>query len=158
MTSQPDEARAAQAVVQAAIERARARRQRGDKAVNPAKRRAIFERLRSLNPQPKTELEYATPYQLLVAVVLSAQATDTSVNKATRELFEVADTPQGMVALGEERLAEYIKTIGLFRTKAKNVIALSRHAAGASTAARCRATARRWRRCPASAARPRTWC
>jgi endonuclease-3 len=81
--------------------------------------------LRELNPHPKSELEFATPYQLLVAVVLSAQATDKSVNLATRELFTVAGTPAAMVKLGEERLVGYIKTIGLFRTKAKNVIRLS---------------------------------
>jgi endonuclease-3 len=94
--------------------------------MNPAKRRAIYGRLRSLNPHPKSELEYSTPYQLLVAVVLSAQATDKSVNLATRELFKVAPTPAKMVALGQDRLIEHIKTIGLFRTKASNVIALSR--------------------------------
>jgi endonuclease-3 len=94
--------------------------------MNPAKRRAIYERLRSLNPNPRTELEYATPFQLLVAVVLSAQATDRSVNLATRVLFKVAGTPAAMVALGEERLTDSIKAIGLFRTKARNVIALSR--------------------------------
>jgi endonuclease III len=94
--------------------------------MNPARRRAIYERLRRLNPQPKSELEYATPYQLLVAVVLSAQATDKSVNLATRDLFSVAPTPEKMVALGEEGLIGFIKTIGLFRTKARNVIALSR--------------------------------
>ena len=93
--------------------------------MNPAKRRAIYERLRSLNPHPATELEYATPFQLLVAVVLSAQATDRSVNLATPALFKAAPTPKAIVALGEERLAEYIKTIGLYRTKAKNVIGLS---------------------------------
>jgi endonuclease III len=94
--------------------------------MNPAKRRAIYERLRSLNPHPKSELEYSTPYQLLVAVVLSAQATDKSVNLATRELFKVAPTPAKVVALGQDRLIDHIKTIGLFRTKASNVIALSR--------------------------------
>jgi endonuclease-3 len=94
--------------------------------MNPAKRRAIYERLRSLNPHPKSELEYSSPYQLLVAVVLSAQATDKSVNLATRELFMIAPTPSKMVALGEERLIDHIKTIGLFRTKARNVIELSR--------------------------------
>jgi endonuclease-3 len=94
--------------------------------VNPAKRRAIFERLRGLNPEPRSELEFATPFQLLVAVVLSAQATDKSVNLATRGLFAAAPTPAAMAALGEERLMDYIRTIGLFRTKAKNVIALSR--------------------------------
>jgi endonuclease-3 len=94
--------------------------------VNPAKRRAIFERLRAANPHPTTELAYRTPYQLLVAVVLSAQATDKSVNAATRELFAVAATPRAMVALGADGLEPRIRTIGLFRTKAKNVIELSR--------------------------------
>jgi endonuclease III len=84
-----------------------------------------FSRFRKANPEPKGELEHRNPYTLLVAVVLSAQATDAGVNKATRALFEVADTPQKMLALGEERLRDYIKTIGLYRTKAKNVIALS---------------------------------
>jgi endonuclease-3 len=94
--------------------------------MNPAKRRAIYETLRNLNPHPTTELEFSTPFELLVAVVLSAQATDKSVNAATRVLYKVANTPVAMVRLGEERLAEYIKTIGIFRTKAKNVIGLSR--------------------------------
>jgi endonuclease III len=93
--------------------------------MNPAKRRAIYEKLRELNPHPTTELEYSTPYELLVAVVLSAQATDKSVNAATRALYKVANTPAAMVKLGEERLTEYIRTIGLFRTKARNVIRLS---------------------------------
>jgi endonuclease-3 len=93
--------------------------------MNPAKRRAIYETLRLLNPHPTTELEYSTPYELLVAVVLSAQATDKSVNAVTRALYKVANTPKAMVQLGEDRLTEYIKTIGLFRTKAKNVIGLS---------------------------------
>ncbi|AUM01531.1 endonuclease III [Zoogloeaceae bacteirum Par-f-2] len=93
------------------------------------KRAAIgefFRRLAEANPHPTTELEYRTPYQLLVAVVLSAQATDKSVNLATRKLFAAAPTPEAMTALGEEGVAEYIKTIGLFRTKAKNTVALSR--------------------------------
>ena len=94
--------------------------------MNPERRRRIFERLRAANPQPKSELAYRSPYQLLVAVVLSAQATDKSVNLATARLFPLAGTPQAMIALGEARLAEHIRTIGLFRTKAKNVIALSR--------------------------------
>jgi endonuclease-3 len=85
----------------------------------------FFRRLAELNPDPETELEYRDPYTLLVAVALSAQATDVSVNLATRTLFTVADTPEKMVALGEEGLKEHIKTIGLFNTKAKNVIALS---------------------------------
>ncbi len=87
--------------------------------------REIFTRLRAQNPEPKGELEYVNPYTLLVAVVLSAQATDAGVNKATRALFAAADTPQKMLALGEDRVRDHIKTIGLFRAKAKNVIALS---------------------------------
>jgi endonuclease III len=90
--------------------------------VNPGKRREIFRRLRDSNPNPKTELEYRTPFELLVAVVLSAQATDKSVNIATRELFKAANTPAAILALGEAGLERYIKTIGLYRTKAKNVI------------------------------------
>ena len=85
-----------------------------------------FSRFRKANPEPKGELEHLNPYTLLVAVVLSAQATDAGVNKATRALFAVADTPQKMLDLGEEKLRDYIRTIGLYRTKAKNVIALSR--------------------------------
>jgi endonuclease-3 len=86
----------------------------------------FFFRLQAQLPDPKTELEYRNPYTLLVAVVLSAQATDKGVNKATGSLFPVADTPAKMLRLGEERLREYVKTIGLYRTKAKNVIALSK--------------------------------
>lgn len=85
----------------------------------------FFATLHAANPEPKGELDYVNPYTLLVAVVLSAQATDVGVNKATPALFKVADTPEKMVALGLEGLKEYIKTIGLFNTKAKNVIALS---------------------------------
>ncbi|MEW6641128.1 MAG: endonuclease III [Pseudomonadota bacterium] len=85
-----------------------------------------FRRFRDANPEPKGELEYLNPYTLLVAVALSAQATDTGVNKATRNLFPIADTPQKMLALGEDRVRDAIKTIGLYRNKAKNVIALSR--------------------------------
>ena len=84
-----------------------------------------FSRFRKANPEPKGELEHLNPYTLLVAVVLSAQATDAGVNKATRALFAVADTPQKMLALGEDSVRDYIKTIGLYRNKAKNVIALS---------------------------------
>ena len=86
---------------------------------------AFFARLAAVNPAPRTELDYADPFTLLVAVVLSAQATDVGVNKATRALFAAAPTPAAMVALGEERIREHIKTIGLFRNKAKNVLALS---------------------------------
>ncbi|MCK2095721.1 endonuclease III [Thauera aromatica] len=88
--------------------------------------REFFRRLHEAEPNPRTELEYASPYQLLVAVVLSAQATDRSVNLATRKLFAAAPTPEAMVSLGEEGIAGYIKTIGLFRNKAKNTLALSR--------------------------------
>jgi endonuclease-3 len=86
----------------------------------------FFRRLEARDPEPRGELDYINPYTLLVAVVLSAQATDVGVNKATGPLFEVADTPEKMLALGEARVRDYIKTIGLFNTKAKNVIALSR--------------------------------
>jgi endonuclease-3 len=90
--------------------------------MNKQKRQAIFERLRTENPQPRTELSYSTPFELLIAVVLSAQATDKSVNKATVRLFSVANTPQTIFALGESALKNYIKTIGLFNTKAANII------------------------------------
>ncbi len=86
----------------------------------------IFSRLRAERPHPKSELDYANVYTLLVAVVLSAQATDAGVNKATRPLFAIADSPQKMLALGEDRLREMIRTIGLYRNKAANVISLSR--------------------------------
>ena len=94
--------------------------------MNPEKRRAIFQRLRKQNPHPRSELEYRTPFELLIAVVLSAQATDKSVNLATAKLFPKADTPQAFLRLGEEGLIEHIRTIGLYRTKAKNIIALCR--------------------------------
>jgi len=94
--------------------------------MNAAKRIALFERLKAANPAPTTELDYATPFQLLIAVILSAQATDKSVNLATRTLFTDAPTPEAMFALGEDGLAGYINRIGLFRTKAKNVIATCR--------------------------------
>jgi endonuclease-3 len=86
----------------------------------------LFRRLRELNPHPTTELDYTTPFELLVAVTLSAQATDVGVNKATRKLFPVANTPQAILALGEEGLKRYISTIGLYNAKAKNVIATCR--------------------------------
>ncbi len=86
----------------------------------------FYARLRDANPAPTTELAYATPFQLLIAVILSAQATDVGVNKATTKLFPVAPTPEAMLALGVDGLTDYIKTIGLFRTKAKNVIATCR--------------------------------
>ncbi|MDB5925918.1 MAG: endonuclease / DNA-(apurinic or apyrimidinic site) lyase [Betaproteobacteria bacterium] len=90
--------------------------------MNPIKRQEIFRRLRESNPEPKSELEYRTPFELLVAVILSAQATDKSVNLATRELFKHAKTPAEILALGVNGLEPYIKRIGLYRTKAKNII------------------------------------
>lgn len=92
--------------------------------MNAEKRSAIYRRLREANPEPRTELVYKTPFELLISVVLSAQATDVSVNKATAPLYARANTPQAILALGEEGLREHIKTIGLFNTKARNVMAL----------------------------------
>ena len=96
------------------------------KGFSPEKAAELFRRLAKARPDPKTELDYKDPYTLVVAVALSAQATDVSVNKATKGLFKAADTPAKMVALGEEGVAEHIRTIGLWRGKAKNVVALSR--------------------------------
>jgi len=98
---------------------------KAQKPWTPAEVREAFTRFQKANPEPKGELEHLNPFTLLVAVVLSAQATDAGVNRATRALFAVADTPEKMLALGEEKLRDYIRTIGLYRTKAKNVIALS---------------------------------
>jgi endonuclease III len=89
--------------------------------MNKEKRRAIFERLRAANPAPTTELVYSTPFELLVAVILSAQATDKGVNRATAELFPLANTPEAILALGEEGLRRHIRSIGLFNSKAKNI-------------------------------------
>ena len=94
--------------------------------MKPADRRELFARLAELNPKPTTELFYDTPFELLVAVILSAQATDVGVNKATRKLFPVANTPQAILALGEDGLKKYINTIGLFNAKAANVVAMCR--------------------------------
>lgn len=94
--------------------------------MNKEKRTEIFRRLREQNPEPRTELEYNTPFELLIAVLLSAQATDVSVNKATRKLYPVANTPESILALGEDGLKDYIKTIGLFNSKASNVMKLCR--------------------------------
>ena len=90
--------------------------------MTPRRRAAIFARLKAANPEPRTELEYSSPFQLLVAVMLSAQATDKSVNRATAELFRVAPDPQAMLALGVAGLSRHIKSIGLFNTKARNII------------------------------------
>ena len=94
--------------------------------MNPQKRGEIFARLARANPKPTTELAYRTPYELLVSVILSAQATDRSVNLATAELFKVADTPQKMLALGRDGLIPYIRTIGLYRNKARHILEASR--------------------------------
>src|SRR5690554_7283081 len=90
--------------------------------MNKQKRTEIFTRLRNENPNPKTELNYTTPFELLIAVILSAQATDVGVNKATAKLYPVANTPEAIVALGLDGLKSYIKTIGLFNSKAENII------------------------------------
>ena len=94
--------------------------------MNPAKRREIFLRLQAANPHPTTELEYSTSFELLVAVILSAQATDISVNAATRRLFPVANTPQALLKSGEEKLREHVQRIGLYKTKAKHIIQMCR--------------------------------
>jgi endonuclease-3 len=94
--------------------------------MKPEFRQQMFERLRARNPHPTTELEYSTPFELLVAVILSAQATDKGVNVATRKLFPVANTPAAILALGESGLTEFVKTIGLYKGKAKNIIATCR--------------------------------
>ncbi len=104
----------------------RRKRRNRPSRLKPEQRIAFFERLSAANPRPETELAYTNPFTLLVAVVLSAQATDVGVNKATKALFATADTPSAMLALGEETVREHIKTIGLYRNKAKNVIALCR--------------------------------
>ena len=101
-------------------------RLRGAARLSPGEVHRLYERLRAANPAPRSELVYRTPFQLLVCVILSAQATDRSVNLATRPLFEVAATPQAIVALGVRGLAKYIRTIGLWRMKARNVVAASR--------------------------------
>jgi endonuclease-3 len=105
--------------------KSKASKSKASRPWTPAEVHEAFSRFRKANPEPKGELEHLNPYTLLVAVVLSAQATDAGVNRATRALFAVADTPQKMLALGEEKVRDYIKTIGLYRNKAKNVIALS---------------------------------
>jgi len=124
--------------------------------VNDAQRAEIFKRLRRVNPAPTTELKYQTPFELLVSVILSAQATDKSVNKATAGLFSVANTPEKILNLGLRGLKHHIKTIGLYNTKAANILKtcrllLERHDGEVPP------RARRCRRCRASAARPRTW-
>ncbi len=94
--------------------------------MNPVKRREIFLRFQAANPHPTTELEYSTPFELLVAVILSAQATDVSVNAATRVLFKLANTPQALLQLGEAKLREYVQRIGLYQTKSRHIIQMCR--------------------------------
>ena len=126
--------------------------------MNKAQRIAIFSRLRADNPEPTTELDFGTPFELLIAVMLSAQATDVGVNRATAKLFPAARTPAAMLALGLDRLKEFIRTIGLFNTKAGNILKTCRtRSSSTSTAARCPGGVKRWKHCPASAARPPTW-
>ena len=119
--------------------------------------RDFFARLKDIDPKPTTELEYSTPFELLVAVILSAQATDVGVNKATRRLFPVANTPRQLVALGVEGLKPYISTIGLYNTKAANVVAMAeqllQHHGGQVPRSREALEA-----LPGVGARPRTWC
>jgi endonuclease-3 len=117
----------------------------------------FFRRLAEGNPDPQTELEFGNTYQLLVAVTLSAQATDVGVNKATRALFEIVKTPQDMLDLGIDGLKDHIKTIGLFNTKAKNVMAMAGFWSS-GMAARFRPTGMLWSLCPAWGARRPMWC
>jgi endonuclease III len=129
MAKKSAKARKTKARVKPAGKRAQADIKAGDGEIPPwgaAEIEEAFHRFKAANPEPKGELKHINPFTLLVAVVLSAQATDAGVNKATPALFAAADTPQKMAALGEARVRELIKTIGLFRTKAKNVVALSR--------------------------------
>ncbi len=128
---------------------------RRPKPVDRATVAEVFRRFRAANPEPKGELEHVNPYTLLVAVVLSAQSTDAGVNKATRELFAVADTPQKMLALGEDGVREHIKTHRTSSTPRRRTSSRCRAASSTSTAARCRPRSRSSRPCPASAARPR---
>lgn len=125
--------------------------------MNNQKRREILERLRENNPHPTTELNFSSPFELLIAVLLSAQATDVSVNKATDKLYPVANTPAAMLALGVDGVKEYIKTIGLFNTKAENVIKtcailLERHGGEVPENREALEALPGW------AARPPTWC
>jgi hypothetical protein len=117
----------------------------------------FYRRLAEANPDPQTELEFGNTYQLLVAVTLSAQATDVGVNKATRALFEIVKTPQDMLDLGEDGLKDHIKTIGLFNSKAKNVMAMAEILVR-EHGAKCRPTATNWSNCPAWGARRPMWC
>jgi len=122
--------------------------------MNATKRTEIFRRLREANPAPTTELAYQTPFELLVSVVLSAQATDKSVNLATARLFPVANTPRAILTLGESGLAPFIRSIGLYRTKAKNILAACRILLE-KFGARCRAGAKTCRACREWAVKPR---
>lgn len=126
--------------------------------INRAKRTAIFTRLRAENPEPTTELDFRTHFELLIAVMLSAQATDVGLNRATAKLFPAARTPAAMLELGLDRLKDFIRTIGLFNTKAKNILKTCRILLDGHGGEVPRRRASRWRHCPASAARRPTWC
>lgn len=123
--------------------------------MNKAKRLEILTRLRDNNPHPTTELNFTSPFELLIAVLLSAQATDVSVNKATAKLYPVANTPAAMLELGVEGVKSYIKTIGLFNSKAENVIKTCR-IYWTSIMVKCRRIGRRWKRFPAWGVKPLT--
>ena len=121
--------------------------------MNSSIRHEIFTRFKAANPHPTTELEYNSPFELLIAVVLSAQATDKSVNLATRKLFPKANTPEKILALGEAGLRDVIKSIGLYKTKAKNILATCRCSFNIM-AAKCRKPGNSWKNCPVWDARP----
>ena len=126
--------------------------------MNEDQRAAIFSRLRAANPEPTTELDFRTPFELLIAVILSAQATDVGVNRATAKLFPVARTPAAMLELGLDRLKDFIRTIGLFNTKAENIVKTCRILLDEHGGEVPPSGARPWKRCPASAARRPTSC
>nr|VUD30692.1 endonuclease III [Raoultella sp. NCTC 9187] len=125
--------------------------------MNKSKRLEILTRLRDNDPHPTTELNFSSPFELLISVLLSAQATDVSVNKATAKLYPVANTPAAMLDLGVDGVKSYIKTIGLFNSKAENVIKTCRILLEQHNG-EVRRTEPRWKRCPASGAKPPTWC
>lgn len=124
--------------------------------MNKQIRQEIFERFRAANPHPTTELNFSSPFELLIAVLLSAQATDVGVNKATAKLFPVANTPQAMLDLGLDGVMEYTKTIGLYKTKSKHIIRLAVFC-WKNTMAKCLPTERLWNLCPVLAEKLPMW-
>ena len=155
---------ARQANEQAAVLAARASRPLGQATslgmtdMHLATRKALYRRLQAANPEPTTELLYNTPFELLVAVMLSAHTTDKSVNGATRKLFPIANTPEALLKLGEDGVKPYLKTVGLYNAKTKNLIGLVPGSSSRNMAAKCRQTAKPSRRYQAWAARPPAWC